>query len=195
MKALKTVAILALVLLVGLGGRALFLAPSETPTLGGPFTLVNSAGETVTQADFAGRHMLIYFGYTYCPDICPTSLQTVALALNSLPDSQQDKIVPLFITVDPRRDTPELVGDYAGFFHPRIIGLSGSQEQIDAVVRAYRVYANRVDEAGRPAPEDSLEYLVDHSSVLYLMGPDGTFIRHFSHGISPQDLAEGLAQL
>lgn len=70
MKALKTVAILALVLLVGLGGRALFLAPSETPTLGGPFTLVNSAGETVTQADFAGRHMLIYFGYTYCPDIC-----------------------------------------------------------------------------------------------------------------------------
>ncbi|MGB0670197.1 MAG: SCO family protein [Rhodospirillales bacterium] len=159
------------------------------PRIGGSFTLVDQDGKTVTDADFKGRFMLIYFGYTFCPDVCPTSLTTMSQALDLLGD-KADRIQPLFITVDPERDKPEHLKDYVAFFHPSLVGLSGSLEQVQAAAKAYRVYYAKVEED----PEDPTAYLMDHSSIVYLMGPDGAFVDHFNHDTSPDAMAAKLAQ-
>lgn len=138
--------------------------------IGGPFNLVSGDGKAVTDRDFRGKYLLIYFGYTFCPDVCPTSLNTVAEALDRL-GAKSDRIQPVFITIDPKRDNQEAVKQYAAAFGPRMLGLTGTQEQIDAVAKAYRVYY-REHRTG-PGPND---YSMDHSSILYLMSPDGTFI-------------------
>ncbi|MFA7431271.1 MAG: SCO family protein, partial [Rhodospirillaceae bacterium] len=128
----------------------------------------------------------IYFGYTFCPDVCPSALSTVGQAIDMLPPDKAAKIEPVFITVDPERDTPDVVGEYVGHFHPRFHGLSGSVEQLRAVTKAYRVYAAKVEQDEK----DPTSYLMDHSAIAYLMGPDGAFITHLSHGLTAEQVAE-----
>ena len=158
-----------------LGGVAAWLAMSRDENggfgaIGGPFALVDGEGHAVTDQDFRGRYMLVYFGYTFCPDVCPTTLNEVAAAFDKL-GPKADKVRALFITVDPARDTPKVVGEYAAAFSPHIEGLTGTPEQIATVAREYRVYY-----APQKPGVSGAGYTVDHSSILYLMGPDGRFI-------------------
>ncbi|MBO6518463.1 MAG: SCO family protein [Rhodospirillales bacterium] len=167
------------------------VATSSGPSVGGPFTLVNHDGETVTEKDFMGGYMLVFFGYTYCPDVCPTALSDMAAVMDMLGDEKAQKVTPVFISVDPGRDTPEHLAEYVSFFHPKTVGLTGTEEQIKAVAREYRVYY-RLNE---PAGDDPQDYLVDHTSIIYLMGPDGKLVTHFSHGTDPKAMAERIGQL
>ncbi len=158
-----------------LGGVAAWLAMSHDENggfggIGGPFTLLDGNGHIVTDRDFRGRYLLVYFGYTFCPDVCPTTLNEVAAAFDKL-GAKADKLRAVFITVDPARDTPKVVGEYAAAFSPRIEGLTGTPEQIETVAREYRVYY-----APRKAGAAGGGYTGDHSSILYLMGPDGRFV-------------------
>jgi cytochrome oxidase Cu insertion factor (SCO1/SenC/PrrC family) len=169
------------------GGAVLITAAAD---IGGPFQLTDQTGKSVTDADFRGRYMLIYFGYTFCPDVCPTELQTVAQAMERLGDKGKN-IVPVFITVDPARDTVAAMKDYVAAFHPRMVGLTGSAKQVQAVAKEYKVYS-------RKAPgtkEGAKEYLVDHTSLLYLVGPEGTVKALFKGGTKPETLAAELARL
>lgn len=153
--------------------------------VGGPFSLVDQTGTPVTDAIWRGRWMLVYFGYTTCPDLCPTELQTVVTALDAL-GPQAAQVVPIFISVDPERDTPARLAEYVKLFDDRLVGLTGTPQQIAAVTRAYRVYYAKV------TAKDSATYLMDHSSFLYLMGPDGTLRGLFRSGTSAQELAEAI---
>jgi protein SCO1/2 len=192
------VAALVVVVVVVFAGRhyfGWFRAPGEgapvaMPAVGGPFALLNQDGKPVTNADFRGKYMLIYFGYTYCPDVCPTALTEVGQAVDKL-GKDADKVVPIFITVDPERDRPEHLKEYVSFFHSRMQGLGGSVEQIAQVAKAYRVYYAKAREKG--AGDD--DYLMDHTSITYLMGPDGKFLAHFSHGTSADAIAERIRKL
>lgn len=167
---------------VGQAIRSAAGVASPAVSVGGAFSLVDQAGRPVTEATWRGRWMLIYFGYTTCPDVCPTELQTMAAALESL-GSQAAQVVPIFITVDPERDTPARLADYVKLFDDRLVGLTGTAQQIDTVARAYRVYYARVTSA------QSTTYLMDHSSFVYLMGPDGALRAMFRPGTSAQELA------
>jgi protein SCO1/2 len=149
-------------------------APADPPlagsSIGGPFELVNSAGETVRWDDFAGRYRVVYFGFAYCPDICPTDMQRIAQGMKALEVADPDlaeRVQPIFITVDPARDTPEVVGEFTSAFSDDIIGLTGTQEQIDKAVEEFAVYAQR----GEDTPDGG--YLMDHSRITYLFGPEG----------------------
>jgi len=153
--------------------------------LGGPFSLVNHEGRAVTQADFAGGFMLVYFGFTYCPDVCPTELGTMAAAMDLLED-QGSRVTPVLITIDPERDTPAALADYVSRFHPRLVGLTGSAEQIAAAARAYRVFYAKVNR-----PEMSA-YLMDHSSFIYLVGPDGRVRTLFRPETTPEAIAQSI---
>jgi cytochrome oxidase Cu insertion factor (SCO1/SenC/PrrC family) len=151
-------------------------------SVGGPFTLTDQTGRTVTDADYRGKWMLVYFGYTFCPDVCPTELQTIAGALDRLgPDAA--KIVPIFITIDPARDTPPVLADYVRLFDKRLVGLTGSDAQIHDVARAYRVYYAKVTQ------KSSDSYLMDHSSFIYLMSPEGRFRALLQPGETPDAMA------
>jgi protein SCO1/2 len=156
--------------------------------IGGPFTLQDGAGKTVTDRDFRGKYMLVYFGYTFCPDVCPTTLNDVAQALEVL-GKRADDLRAVFITVDPRRDTPAVVGQYAAAFSPRLVGLTGTPEQIATVAREYRVYY--AEHRTGPGPND---YAMDHSSILYLMGPDGGFKAVIRADLDPKAMAADLAK-
>lgn len=186
-------AVLALVVVaaVAIGLRLMVWSGGEhsaQAAIGGPFTLVDGDGRTVTDQSFRGKWMLIYFGYTFCPDVCPTSLSVAAAALDKLEPAVADKVAPILITVDPARDTPAVMKDYASAFHPHLVGLTGSVEQIEAAKKAFKVYAARAKGG------DADSYTVDHSSILYLMGPDGSFVAHFPHGTTADDLAAALAK-
>lgn len=157
--------------------------------IGGAFTLVNHDGKTVTPADFSGRFMLVYFGYTYCPDVCPTSLQAMVQAVEQLEPAKRAKVVPILVTVDPERDTPARLKEYVAAFGPNVVGLTGSAEQIAAAAKAYKVYFARVA-GGEGAP-----YVMDHTSIIYVMGPKGTFLHHFSHGATSDAIATTLRTL
>ena len=139
--------------------------PLVAPNIGGAFTLVNQDGKTVTDKDFAGKYLFVYFGFTYCPAICPTELQKMAEAFKGLPKAWQSRIQPIFITIDPERDTPDILKNYVGLFMPELIGLTGTPAQIEAVKKEFKIYAAKV-------PEDD-SYTMDHSSYLYFMGLDG----------------------
>jgi protein SCO1/2 len=156
-------------------------------TIGGPFALTDHTGRAVTQNEFRGRYMLVYFGYTYCPDICPTTLTTMGDALREL-GSAGDAVVPIFISVDPKRDTVDHLKIYVPYFHPRLVGLTGSAEQVAAAAKEFRIYSAKVADKSAPADDDS--YLVDHSSIVYLMGPDGRFLTHFSHGVGASEMVK-----
>jgi cytochrome oxidase Cu insertion factor (SCO1/SenC/PrrC family) len=154
--------------------------------VGGPFTMTDQHGAQVTEQDFAGRHMLIYFGYTYCPDFCPMSLASMTQALDLLPPEQAEQVVPIFITVDPERDTVAQLAEYAPLFHPRLVALTGSPEATKAAAQAYRVYFAKAGD------QDSDAYLMDHSTFIYLMGPDGRYVRHFAHNAAPEEIAAAI---
>ena len=156
----------------------------NTVQIGGPFTLVDQDGQTVSDRDFRGRLMLIYFGYTFCPDVCPMELQVMSAALDEL-GAKAEAVQPLFITVDPERDTAPVLAEYLSHFHPRFRGLTGTPEQIRAVTRAYHVYYAR---AG-----DEDDYLMDHSSIVFLMGRDGRYLTHFGREVAPEAMAAKIA--
>jgi len=161
--------------------------------IGGKFQLIDHTGKAVTDADYRGRFMLIFFGYAYCPDVCPTELSTMATALDLL-GRKADRIQPLFITVDPARDTPKFLADYVANFHPRLIGLTGTPAQVAAAAKAYRVYYARSGAAAAAnsgAPDD---YFMDHSAFVYLMGPDGTYRTMFRRATKPESLAQTIAE-
>ena len=150
--------------------------------IGGPFALVNQDGKPVTDADYKGKLMLVYFGFTYCPDICPTDLSVMAQAMGQL-GSDAAKVSPIFITVDPERDTVKQMKNYLSNFKPPIEGLTGDRKAIDAVLKAYRVYALKVPR------KDVNDYTMDHSAYMYLMSRDGKYLTHFTHGTPPAQIA------
>ncbi len=153
--------------------------------IGGPFSLVDAEGRRRADREFRGKTMLVFFGFTHCPDFCPAALYTVSQALERL-GATGDVIVPVFITLDPERDTPEQLKRYAGNFDKRFVMLTGSAEEIAQAAKAYRVYY-----AKKPLEKPG-DYTIDHSAYLYLMGPDGKFVTHFRHSIAPDDLAAAL---
>lgn len=158
-------------------------------SIGGPFQLTDHTGKTVTDKDYRGKYMLIYFGYTFCPDVCPTSLGIMGDALDMLNPKQLDQIVPIFVSVDPDRDTPEVLADYVPNFHDKIIGMTGTHEQVKAAARAYKAFYAKVNE-----DDPDGNYLMDHSSITYLMGPDGQYAKIFSHATPAEQIVKGLAE-
>ncbi|MCK5574521.1 MAG: SCO family protein [Sphingomonadales bacterium] len=159
-----------------------------TALIGGDFTLEHASLGTMRDAAFRGRFMLVYFGYTFCPDVCPVDVQKMALALDLLEERgiDLDPIQPIFITLDPERDTAKIMQTYASAYHPRIMGLAGTPEQIDEAKKAYKVYSRKALQNG------SEDYLVDHSNYIYLMGPDGVFLKHFTALDTPASLADSI---
>jgi protein SCO1/2 len=157
--------------------------------IGGPFELTDHTGKRVTDRDFRGRTMVVVFGFTFCPDICPSELQVVSAAIEKL-GPKAEQVVPILITVDPERDTPEQLARYVSSFHPRLIGLTGTRSEVDAAAKAYRVYARRVED-----PKSTAGYTIDHSAIIYVMGPDGAYRTHFTHTTNADAIAERLAKL
>lgn len=159
--------------------------PPLASLFGGPFSLIDHNGKPRTDKDFLGKFMLIYFGYTFCPDICPVNLQHGADALQELGETSK-QITPMFITIDPQRDTPMVLKEYVANFGDAVVGLTGSEKQVRAVAKAYRIHRRKVLPAGET---DKQNYLVDHSSITYLMGPDGKFVTLFPHNTSGKEIA------
>jgi protein SCO1/2 len=157
-------------------------AASGKVTFGGAFTLVDHAGRTVTDRDFRGYYALVFFGFTYCPDVCPTTLQDVAHILDRL-GPLAEKVQPMFITVDPERDTPPVMASYAQAFHPRIVGLTGTVEQVREAAKAYKVFFRKVDDSRGG-------YLMEHTAVLFLMGPEGQHLETLPREMPPHKMAE-----
>jgi protein SCO1/2 len=155
--------------------------------IGGPFRLTDQNGKTVTDADLKGKWSLIYFGYTHCPDACPTALNDIAVALDDL-GPKRDAVRPVFITVDPERDTPEALKAYVTSFDTPILALTGTPEEIAQTAKAYRVYYAK-------HPEPGGDYSMDHSSVIYVMDPEGRFTATFTHESTPEQIAERLKKL
>ena len=153
--------------------------------VGGPFDLIDHSGRTRTEQDFRGRLMLVYFGFTYCPDVCPTDLQAIGLAMDKL-GADSANVQPLFVTVDPERDTPAHLAEYVKLFHPRLIGLTGSAEAIRKAADAYKVYYARVD-LNRDAA-----HTVDHTAFIYLMDRDGNYLGFFPPGTSADRMVENI---
>ncbi len=156
--------------------------------VGGPFVLVDHNGKTRTQADFQGKLMLVYFGFTYCPDVCPTDLQSIGLAVDQLGPAK-DAVQPLFITLDPDRDTAQQLADYVPMFHPRLIGMTGDPTSIRQAARAYKVYYAKVPRA------DGSDYTVDHSGYIYLMDRVGQYLGFFPPGTPPDRMADVIRPL
>jgi protein SCO1 len=182
--------------LVGVGVLLLATPQGEQPVkssgtalIGGPFLLTGTDGKTVTDRDFRGRYMLIFFGFTHCPDVCPAELQVIAQALDRLGDKAK-KVVPIFITIDPERDTSAAMAEYVKSFGPNFVGLTGSLEAIAAAAKAYRVDYSKIENEASPG-----DYTVDHSALVYLMDTEGRYVAHFAYGTSAQELAEKLGHL
>jgi protein SCO1/2 len=155
--------------------------------IGGPFELVSGTGETVTDKTFSGKPTLMFFGFTYCPDVCPTTLSELQGWMEALgPDA--DKLNYAFVTVDPERDTPDVMRDYVWAFDKRITPLTGSREQIDAMLKAYRVYAKRVE-------LDDGDYTMDHSASVYLMNADNKFVGTIAYGEAEENALQKLRRL
>lgn len=157
---------------------------SGTAAIGGAFTLTDHHGKTVTEKDFAGKYMLVFFGFTFCPDVCPTTLSFVSQLLDEIGEPAK-QITPLFITIDPARDTAEMMASYVENFHPSIVGLTGTDEQIAAVTKAYKVYYAK-------AGNDKKNYTMDHSAYIYFMDTDGNFLTHFTHDADIKTIANKL---
>jgi protein SCO1/2 len=167
---------------VGQGRSAL----SGRVPIGGDFALTDHTGARVGEASFRGRLMLVYFGYTWCPDVCPTELQVIGAALD-LVGEDASEVAALFITVDPERDTWQVLADYVPHFHERLIALTGTPRDIAAAARAYRVYYAKAD-AGDGA------YLMDHTSLVYLMDRDGAYLRHFTGAATAEEIAAAVRE-
>jgi cytochrome oxidase Cu insertion factor (SCO1/SenC/PrrC family) len=152
--------------------------------VGGPYALTDQDGKPRASTDFGGKYQLVYFGYTFCPDVCPTTLAVMAAALDKM-GVDQNRVVPVFITVDPERDTPAALKKYMAAFGPRFVGLTGTPQQIAQVEKEFRVYAKK-------QPLTDGNYGMDHSSVMYLMAPDGKLVSFYDEAITPEDLAKDL---
>ena len=157
--------------------------------IGGPFTLSDPTGKQVTDKDFRGRYMLVFFGFTACPDICPAGLQLMSAALGKI-GAKADNITPIFISVDPARDTPEKIAAYVKNFNDRLVGLTGTPEEVAAVAKAYRVFYEKTPNEAAPA-----DYGMNHTSIIYLMGPDGEYVTHFTPTTSVEAMIEKLNKL
>ena len=182
---------------IGLGGY-FYLSPGSSrfgpcesgsvaggsAAIGGPFTLVSGDGETVTEEDVIDGLTLVYFGYTFCPDVCPFDMARNAEATDLL-EARGITVKPVMITVDPARDTPEVIGGYAGAMHERAVGLTGSEAQVEAAKKAYRVYGQRAS--------DDENYLVDHTTLTYLMAPGEGMLAFFRRDASPEEMADRVA--
>ena len=162
------------------------LRTSGKALIGGPFSLVDQNGNRVTEKDFGDRYMLVFFGFTSCPDICPAGLQLVSAALDKLGE-KANRIVPVFISVDPERDTPEKLGEYVQNFDARFVGLTGTPEEIAKAAKAYRVYYKKVPNADLPD-----DYAIDHTAIFYLMDPNGDFVTHFTPTTPVEEMAARL---
>ena len=150
--------------------------------IGGPFQLINHRGETVSEADFKGKFMLAYFGYSFCPDVCPLDNSRNVEAIDIL-ESRGQMVTPVFISIDPNRDTPDVVGDFAANLHERMIGLTGSPEQVKAASKAYKTYFKRQE-------GDEDYYLIDNSTFSYLVFPEDGFVEFFRRDLTPEDMAD-----
>jgi protein SCO1 len=188
-------AVLAGLVILGTGAF-LALAWRDTPrgvagtalsAIGGPFQLVDQNGKVVTDSDLKGKWSLVYFGYTHCPDACPTALNDISIALSEL-GPKRDAVRPVFITVDPERDTPETLKAYVTSFDAPILALTGTAEQVAKAAKGYRVYYAKHPEAGG-------DYSMDHSSVIYVMDPQGRFTASFTHESAPEQISERLKKL
>ena len=153
---------------------------SGAALVGGPFELTDQHGKRVSDRDFRGRFMLVYFGYSFCPDVCPTDLAAMGAALDRL-GAEGEAVQPIFITIDPERDTVRRLAEFAPLFHPRLVALTGTPEEIRQAAAAYRVY---YEKAG-----DGPDYLMNHSGIIYLMDPEGRFLTHFPQGAAPEEIA------
>jgi protein SCO1/2 len=192
----RLLAVIAVAFLIGAiaGAAALILTQGSNPPvstsgtalIGGPFTLVDQTGKSVSDQDFRGRYMLVFFGFTHCPDICPAELQVMAAALDEL-GPKADQIVPIFITLDPERDSPSVMGDYIKNFSPGFIGLTGSPEAIAQAAKAYRVAFSKFQEG-----KSKNDYSIDHSALVYLMGKSGEYLTHFAYGTPALKITETL---
>lgn len=167
-----------------LGGRTGAPAVSMASAVGGPFALTDQSGRTVTDADMKGKPFLVFFGFTHCPDICPTTLFEVSEIMRVL-GKDGDRAGALFITVDPERDTPQAMKDYLASFDPRVRGLSGDPAAVTAAVKAYRVYAKKV-------PTEGGDYTMDHTAIVYLMDKNGQFVAPFNLKRRPEEAAADL---
>jgi protein SCO1 len=161
-------------------------AAAEGPDIGGPFSMTDMQGNAVTEASYSGKYLLVFFGFTHCPAVCPTSLLSIAHALDAL-GSEANKVQAIFVTVDPARDTPDVLASYVANFHPDIVGLTGSNAEVAAIAEAYRVYYARVD-----VPDSEAGYLMDHSAAIYLMGPNGQYLDLLRHNADPADIADAV---
>jgi protein SCO1/2 len=184
--------LLVAAVIVGVAGYGALLrengpVSSGTALVGGPFELTAHTGTRVRSEDFRGKYMLIFFGYTFCPDICPAELQVISNALDQLGETARE-IQPIFITIDPERDTPSVLASYMRNFHSLFLGLTGTPEEIEKATKAYRVYYAKAGDA------QAGDYLMDHSSIIYLMNKEGTFLKHFSYGTDAKALAQGIRQ-
>lgn len=169
-----------------LTGRPGQVVEGTAASIGGPFVLTDQYGRLRSDKDFRGRYMLVYFGYTDCPDVCPTTLSVMADAMDKLEGASR-QVVPIFITVDPARDTPKAMKDYLSAFGPDFVGLTGPSPSIAAVAKEYRVYVKA------HAPENG-GYAVDHSNTIYMMGTDGQFIANFDETLGPDGLAAAIVK-
>ena len=193
----RLLVIIAMGFLIGAVAGAALLALSDKGSeravmtsgkalIGGPFKLIDQHGKTVTDRDFRGRFMLVFFGFTHCPDICPAELQVMSASLEAL-GPQGEEVVPIFITLDPERDTPEVMTGYVKNFGSAFVGLTGSPEAIAEAAKAYRVAYSKFQE-----DESSSDYSIDHSALVYLMGKDGEFVTHFAYGTPAEKMVEAL---
>jgi protein SCO1/2 len=159
----------------------------------GTFSLVDHRGRRVTERNFSGRFLLVFFGYTFCPDVCPTDLQTIGMAVKQLGEAGK-RVQPIFVTLDPERDTADILVRYVTHFHPRFLGLTGSPDEIALAAQTYGVLFMKAiqGEAGKGAA--GVRYVIDHSAIIYLLGPDGRFLAAYRHGIGPGELASALSK-
>ncbi len=162
--------------------------PKGYPGLGGDFTLQSATGP-VSLSDFRGKAVLLYFGYTFCPDVCPTTLATIRAALQELPADQRERVQVIMISVDPERDTPRRLAEYTRYFDPSFIGLTGTPDQLAQILKQYRAVAAKV-----PNEKDPEHYAVDHSAHTYLIGPDGGVLGLIPYGAAPARYVEALQQ-
>ena len=195
MKNLRQVAVLGLLAAVSIG-VGLWAGmqgqpqrqPAGYPDLGGDFTLTSDQGP-VSLTDFRGKVVPIYFGFTHCPDICITALGSIAAGLKLLSAEERGQVQPLFITIDPERDDPGRVGEYARYFDPGFIGLTGSLEEVTEVAKRHFVIFEKV-----PLEDSNLGYTMDHSSIVYVVGRDGVIRSMIHHGETPEDIARSLRE-
>jgi protein SCO1/2 len=164
-------------------------AVSATAAIGGDFTLTDQNGKLVKDAEFRGKLMLVFFGFTHCPEICPTTVSTLSKVMTALGD-KADKVAPVFISVDPKRDTPKVMKEYLANFDKRIVGLTGTPQEVKKAADAYKIYfaINKDSKTG----ED--DYQVDHSTIVYMMDKNGQYVRHFSYNAGEQEITKAILE-